>query len=79
MGRGHRHLLNQHAVNAIPKLARKIQSDIVVMGAVSRNGIKRLLIGNTAERIIDDLNCDVLVVNQRISSAASRRKAEECA
>ena len=32
------------------------------MGAMSRSGIKRLLIGNTAERILDDLSCDILIV-----------------
>jgi hypothetical protein len=32
------------------------------MGAVSRSGLKRLLIGNTAERILDELRCDILVV-----------------
>lgn len=35
------------------------------MGAVSRSGLKRLLIGNTAEQIVDDLGCDVLVVKPR--------------
>jgi universal stress protein E len=52
-------------VNAIPELARRIHSDIVVMGAVSRSGLKRLFIGNTAERVVDDLGCDVLVVKPR--------------
>jgi hypothetical protein len=37
-------------------------SAIVVMGAISRSGYKRLLIGNTAERILDDLTCDILVI-----------------
>jgi hypothetical protein len=32
------------------------------MGAISRSGYKRLLIGNTAERILDELTCDVLVI-----------------
>ena len=32
------------------------------MGAMSRSGAARLLIGNTAERILDDLACDILVV-----------------
>jgi universal stress protein E len=32
------------------------------MGAVSRSGLKRLFIGNTAERTLDRLDCDVLVV-----------------
>lgn len=65
LGRGHRHLVSRHPVDAIPEVARKIRSDIVVMGAVSRTGLKRLLIGNTAERVIDALTCDILVVKPR--------------
>jgi universal stress protein E len=63
--RNQRHLPSRHPVNAIPELARRIHSDIVVMGAVSRSGLKRLFIGNTAERVVDDLGCDVLVVKPR--------------
>jgi hypothetical protein len=29
---------------------------------VSHSGLKRMLIGNTAERVLNDLPCDVLVV-----------------
>lgn len=47
---------------AIQSTASKVGASIVVMGAVSRTGFKRLLIGNTAERVLDDLSCDVLVV-----------------
>jgi universal stress protein E len=65
MKRGNRHLINQHPVNGIPDLARKLHADIVVMGAVSRSGLKRFFIGNTAERVVDDLACDVLVVKPR--------------
>ena len=57
-----RHLVARHAVDAIPESARKLGAGIVVMGAISRSGIKRLLVGNTAERILDALPCDVLVV-----------------
>jgi universal stress protein E len=57
-----RHLVARHPVDAIPELARKLGAGIVVMGAISRTGIKRLLIGNTAERILDALPCDVLVL-----------------
>ena len=32
------------------------------MGAISRSGLKRLVIGDTAERILDALSCDVLVI-----------------
>jgi universal stress protein E len=57
-----RHLVPSHAIDAIRAVARAIDSAIVVMGAVSRSGLKRAFIGNTAERILDQLTCDVLVV-----------------
>jgi universal stress protein E len=74
IARGRRHLVGAHPVNAIPTLARKIHCDMVIMGAVSRTGLRRLLIGNTAERIIDDLTCDVLVVKPRDFSTEVRRQ-----
>ena len=43
-------------------VARSIRAQIVVMGAMSRSGLKRVFIGNTAERVLHDLPCDVLVV-----------------
>ncbi len=57
-----RHLIGRHPADAIADTAREIHSSIVVMGAVSRSGLKRLFIGNTAERALDLLSCDVLVV-----------------
>jgi universal stress protein E len=43
-------------------VSRKIGSAIVVLGALSRSGIKRAFIGDTAERLIDELRSDLLVV-----------------
>ena len=60
--RSRRHLVARHPVNAIPDVARKTRSAIVVMGAVSRSGLKSVFIGNTAERVLDRLPCDLLVV-----------------
>jgi universal stress protein E len=57
-----RHLVARHPVDAIPELVRKLGCDIVVMGTLSRSGLKRLAIGNTAERLLDDLPCDLLIV-----------------
>ncbi len=48
--------------DAIPAAAKALKAGIVVMGAVSRSGIRRLLIGNTAEAVLDALPCDVLIV-----------------
>lgn len=46
-------------------LARRLQADVLVMGAVSRRGLQRLFIGSTAERAIDRAECDVLIVKPR--------------
>jgi universal stress protein E len=60
--RKRRHLVEGPPENAIATVARKVSADVVVMGAVSRSGIKRLLIGDTAERVLGSIDCDVLVV-----------------
>jgi nucleotide-binding universal stress UspA family protein len=38
------------------------QSDIAVMGTLSRSGVEGLLIGNTAERVLRRVDCSVLAV-----------------
>jgi universal stress protein E len=75
ISKANQHLVARHPVDAIPDTARKLKSSIVVMGAISRSGIKRLLIGNTAERILDSLSCDVLVVKPaQFKSGIARAK-----
>jgi universal stress protein E len=62
IARSRRYLIAGRAIDAISEAAKRSRSAIVVMGAVSRSGIKRLLIGNSAERILDELTCDILVL-----------------
>lgn len=62
ISRARRHLIDRDPVSGISAVARKVGADVVVMGAVSRSGLKRLFIGNTAERVLNALPCDVLVV-----------------
>jgi len=57
-----RHLLNLSPKDAIEDVAWRLHAHIVVLGAVSRTGWQRLLIGNTAEALMDPLHCDLLVV-----------------
>lgn len=57
-----RHLIAAPPQTAIEAVARKTRSAIVVMGAISRSGLGRIFIGDTAERVLDKLSCDVLVV-----------------
>lgn len=57
-----RHVLGRHPIDAVLEVSRELRSDIVVMGAISRSGLKRFFIGNTAEQLLDRLPCDLLVV-----------------
>ena len=57
-----RHLIEAHPVDAITGTARRLSAAIVVMGAISRRGLKRFFIGNSAEQLLDELRCDLLVV-----------------
>jgi universal stress protein E len=43
-------------------LTDHLRADAVVMGALSRSGLKGLFIGNTAEDVLDRLHCDLIIV-----------------
>jgi universal stress protein E len=64
-------------VSVLPRVVRSHNASLVIMGAVSRGAIRRMFIGHTAERVIDLLDCDVLVVKPRgfKTSVASRHGA----
>lgn len=47
---------------ALPEYCREHGVDLVVMGAVARNPFGRIFLGSTAERVLDRLPCDLLVV-----------------
>lgn len=47
---------------AIPKMAKSLYSKMLVMGTVGRSGLQGAVIGNTAEKILDQLECEVLTI-----------------
>lgn len=49
-------------IEFLPRIVEMLGADIMVMGAISRSGVKRLLIGSTAERVLERLPCDILIV-----------------
>jgi universal stress protein E len=57
-----RHLIGASPAEAISATARRTRADIVVMGTLSRSGVKGLFIGNTAERLMKQIPCDVLIL-----------------
>jgi universal stress protein E len=48
--------------NVVAARVRQLESDVLVMGAVSRSVPSGPVIGNTAERVIDQVDCDVFVI-----------------
>jgi universal stress protein E len=55
------HMLPGRTREILPAFARKQNADLVVMGAVARSGLKRKVIGSTAEHVLDHVPCDVLI------------------
>ena len=60
--RSHCHLVEGRPNEVIPRTAKRERCAIVAMGVVSRSGLKRFFIGNTAEFVMDAVTADILVV-----------------
>ena len=56
------HLLKGLARKEIPALAKRLQVDCIVMGTVARTGISGFIMGNTAETILEQIDCSVLAI-----------------
>lgn len=62
------------AVDVLQAVVAETSADLLVLGALSRSGLERFFIGNTAETVIDAVNCDLLVVKAPgFRSRVSRR------
>ncbi|MBT1449634.1 universal stress protein UspE [Glaciecola sp. XM2] len=62
---------NQHVAeglpeDVIPALCDELDAELLVLGSVGRRGLSAALLGNTAEHIIDKVNCDTLVVKPQV-------------
>lgn len=58
---------NLHVREGLPEdqiyaLADELDAELVVLGTIGRTGITAALLGNTAEHVIERLNCDVLAI-----------------
>lgn len=58
----HLHLELGVPTDLLPRKAELLGADLVVMGAIARRGLQRLFIGSTAERVLERMPCDILVV-----------------
>jgi nucleotide-binding universal stress UspA family protein len=58
-------------VDAILKIAREAQSDLLVMGTHGRSGFNRFLLGSVAERILRESTVPVLTVRETSGTTAA--------
>ena len=56
------HLLKGSPRKEIPAFTSEIEADLVVMGTVARTGLSGFFMGNTAETILNQLDCSVLAI-----------------
>ncbi|TVO77920.1 universal stress protein [Sedimenticola selenatireducens] len=57
-----KHLIKGWPSKEIPLLAKEIDAELVIMGTVGRTGIPGFIMGNTAETILNQIDCSVLAV-----------------
>lgn len=58
-------VLEGNVTTMLPTYAKQQAVDLLIMGMLSRTGLRGFFIGNTAEKIIDDMPCSVLVVKPK--------------
>lgn len=58
----YQHLSQGLPEQVIPEAAKQLDAELVVLGTIGRTGLSAALLGNTAEHVLDQLNCDVLAI-----------------
>lgn len=56
------HLVKGQARHVVPAKARELDADLMIMGTVARTGIPGFVMGNTAESILNQIDCSVLTI-----------------
>ena len=56
------HLVRGEPAIEIPAFVRGHQADLLVMGTIGRRGLTGLMMGNTAEMVLHQVQCSVLAV-----------------
>ena len=56
------HIRSGAPEDVIADIVQDVDAELVILGAPTRNGFSAFLIGNTAEMVIDSINCDLLAL-----------------
>jgi nucleotide-binding universal stress UspA family protein len=71
-------LLGGDVAAEILRTAREKDCDLIVMGTHGRTGLRRLLMGSVAERVMRQAPCPVVTVNGLSSRPTLKLEAEPC-
>lgn len=66
--RSRTHLLQGFAEETLPRFVEENAVDLLVMGAIARGHLDTALIGHTAERVLENVACDLLVLKPQGAS-----------
>jgi len=56
------HMIKGDAKHIVPTIARELNVDLIIMGTLARTGIPGFFMGNTAESILNQIDCSVLTI-----------------
>lgn len=60
------------AATQVVAVAKRLNADLIVLSNTGRSGLKRLVLGSTAERIVRFAHCPVLTVHRQMDESAKR-------
>ena len=67
------HLLEGFAEDVLPSFVSERQIDLLLMGAIARGHLDSALIGHTAERILESVTCDLLILKPETPGSAEEQ------
>jgi universal stress protein E len=67
------HLVDGETADAILDHARRLEPEVVVMGSVVQSGLRALLLGSTAEKVLPALETSLLLVKPTATSLPTHR------
>lgn len=67
------HLIEGFAEEVLPRFVREQHVDLLLMGAIARGHLDTALVGHTAERILENVDCDLLVLKPGQKGSAEQQ------
>ncbi|MGI9252022.1 MAG: universal stress protein [Pseudohongiellaceae bacterium] len=61
----HQHLIDETPLHALIEYSEKLHANVIVMGAISRSRFSEAVIGSTAERTLDYIKTDTLIIKPK--------------